>query len=55
MHNFENDNGCTVTYDSVRKAMNGEPFTMSLTERDEGHYRWTIEATAGPASIIIGL
>ncbi len=25
----------TVTYDAVRKAMNGEPFTMSLTDTDE--------------------
>ena len=32
MHDFENDNGCTVTYDSVRKAMDDEPFTMSLTD-----------------------
>ena len=35
MHDFENDNGCTVTYDSVRKAMDDEPFTMSLTDSDE--------------------
>lgn len=25
----------TVTYDAVRKSMNGEPFTVSLTEPDE--------------------
>lgn len=31
MHNFENDNGFTVTYDCVRKAMGDEPFTMSTS------------------------
>jgi len=35
MHDFENDNGCTVTYDCVRKAIGDEPFTMSLTDTDE--------------------
>lgn len=25
----------TVSYETVRKAMNGEPFTMSLTDTDE--------------------
>ena len=25
----------TVTYDAIRKAMNGQPFTMSLTDTDE--------------------
>lgn len=27
--------GVSVTYQTVRKAMNGEPFTMSLTGRDD--------------------
>ena len=35
MCNFENSNGCTVTYETVRTAMDGGPFTMSLTDRDE--------------------
>jgi hypothetical protein len=34
MCNIQTDSG-TVTYDAVRKAMNGEPFTMSLTDQDE--------------------
>jgi hypothetical protein len=42
MCNFENNNGCTVTYETVRTAMNGEPFTMSLTDSDE--IRAVIEA-----------
>lgn len=25
----------TVTYEAIRKAMNGQPFTMSLTDADE--------------------
>jgi hypothetical protein len=35
MHDFENDNGCTVTYDCVRKSRGGKPFTMSLTDTEE--------------------
>ena len=35
MCDFENSNGCTVTYETVRTAMDGEPFTMSLTDTDE--------------------
>ncbi len=35
MCDFENANGCTVTYKTVRTAMNGEPFTMSLTDFGE--------------------
>ncbi len=34
MTDFNTGSG-TVTYDTVRQAMNGEPFTMSLTEPDE--------------------
>ena len=34
MCEIETDSG-TVTYEEVRKAMNGEPFTMSLTDTDE--------------------
>lgn len=33
MCNIHTDIG-TVTYETVRKAMNGEPFTMSLTDSD---------------------
>ena len=32
----------TVTYEEIRKAMNGEPFTMSLVDTDE--IRAVIEA-----------
>ena len=42
MHNFENDNGCTVTYEAVGTAMGDEPFTMGLTDTDE--IRAVIEA-----------
>ena len=42
MHDFENDNGFTVTYDCIRRAMGDEPFTMSLTDTDE--IRAVIEA-----------
>lgn len=34
MCEIETGNG-TVTYDAVRAAMNGDPFTMSLTDTDE--------------------
>ena len=34
MYNIQTGSG-TVTYKAVRKAMNGEPFTMSLTDPDE--------------------
>jgi hypothetical protein len=34
MCNIQTGNS-TVTYKAVQKAMNGEPFTMSLTEPDE--------------------
>ena len=30
MCTFKNSNGCTITYEFVRQAMNGEPFPMSL-------------------------
>lgn len=33
---FQIDTGCgSVSYEAVRKAMNGQPFTMSLTDTDE--------------------
>lgn len=35
MCDFENSNGCIVTYETVRTAMDGQPFTMSLTDQDE--------------------
>jgi hypothetical protein len=35
MCDFENSNGCIVAYEAVRSAMDGEPFTMSLTDQDE--------------------
>ena len=34
MCDFDTGSG-TVTYETIRKAMNGEPFTMSLTDTDE--------------------
>ena len=34
MCQFDTGSG-TVTYEAVRQAMNGEPFTMSLTDTDE--------------------
>lgn len=34
MCQFDTESG-TVTYETVRKAMNDEPFTMSLTDTDE--------------------
>ena len=34
MHNLQTGSG-TVTYKAVQEAMNGEPFTMSLTDSDE--------------------
>ena len=35
MSNFTNENGRTISYADVRAAMNGEPFSMSLTDEDE--------------------
>lgn len=35
MNTFQNGNLCEITYDAVRVAMKGEPFTMSVTNRDE--------------------
>ena len=32
---FHNQNLCVVTYDAVREAMDGEPFTMTVTDEDE--------------------
>ena len=32
---FHNENMCVVTYDAVRKAMDGEPFTMGIANKDE--------------------
>lgn len=32
---FTNGNLCTVSYEAVRKAMEGHPFTMSLTDTAE--------------------
>lgn len=32
---FHNENLCVVTYDAVREAMDGEPFTMTVTDEDE--------------------
>ena len=32
---FTNGNLCAVTYEAVRKAMDGHPFTMSVTGDDE--------------------
>ena len=32
---FNNENGFTITYATVRRAMDGKPFTMSLTSKDE--------------------
>jgi hypothetical protein len=37
-----NTGSSTVAYETVRQAMNGEPFTMSLTDQDE--IRAVIEA-----------
>lgn len=34
MNVIENSNGCQITYDSIRQAMNGEPYTMSLVGDD---------------------
>jgi len=34
MCNFNTGSG-TVTYETIRQAMGGEPFTMSLTDEDE--------------------
>jgi hypothetical protein len=34
MCDFNTGSG-TVSYETIRKAMNGEPFTMSLTDTDE--------------------
>jgi hypothetical protein len=34
MSDFNTGSG-TVTYQTIRQAMNGEPFTMSLTDEDE--------------------
>ena len=34
MSSFSTGSG-TVTYETIRRAMNGEPFTMSLVEEDE--------------------
>jgi hypothetical protein len=34
MCNIDTGSG-TVTYETIRQAMNGEPFTMSLTDTDE--------------------
>jgi hypothetical protein len=30
-----NQNMCEITYDDIRAAMDGEPFTMSVTDEDE--------------------
>lgn len=35
MNTFQNGNLCEITYDAVRDAMKGEPFTMSLTDKHE--------------------
>lgn len=34
MNTVENSNCCQITYDSIRQAMNGEPYTMSLVGDD---------------------
>jgi hypothetical protein len=34
MCNFDTGSG-TITYETIRQAMGGEPFTMSLTDEDE--------------------
>ena len=35
MCKFYNENLCSITYEAVRSAMDGEPFKMSLTGDDE--------------------
>jgi len=35
MCHFQNENGRTITYDAICAAMNGQPFSMSLTDQDE--------------------
>jgi len=35
MCKFDNQNLCSITYEAVRSAMDGEPFKMSLTGDDE--------------------
>jgi hypothetical protein len=34
MNDFDTGSG-TVSYETIRQAMNGEPFTMSLTDQDD--------------------
>lgn len=34
MNSIENSNCCKITYELVRQAMDGEPFTMQLAGND---------------------